>query len=67
MGISSAKTLGCKMIGIDWNNFNSLTTPHLVLGFVWQACRIALTKAIDLSHCPEIFRLLKEGEDIKDL
>lgn len=35
MGISSAKTLGIKMIGIDWNNFNKLDAPHLVLGFVW--------------------------------
>ena len=67
MGISSAKTVGIKMIGIDWNNFNNLKSPHLVLTFVWQACRLYLTKAIDLSHCPEIFRLLKEGEDIKDL
>lgn len=67
MGISSAKSLGIKMIGIDWTNFNKLETPHLVLGFVWQACRMALTRAIDLQHCPEIFRLLKEGEEIKDL
>jgi len=67
MGISSAKTLGLKMIGIDWTNFNKLTTPHLVLGFVWQACRLYLTKGIDLAHCPEIWRLLKDGEDIKDL
>jgi hypothetical protein len=35
MGISSAKSLGIKMIGIDWNNFNKLDTPHLTLGFVW--------------------------------
>lgn len=35
MGISSAKSLGIKMIGIDWANFNKLDTPHLVLGFVW--------------------------------
>lgn len=35
MGISSAKSLGIKMIGIDWTNFNNLQTPHLVLGFVW--------------------------------
>jgi len=26
-----------------------------------------LTKAIDIQHCPEIFRLLEEGETIKDL
>lgn len=35
MGISSAKSIGIKMIGIDWNNFNKFETPHLVLGFVW--------------------------------
>lgn len=35
MGISSAKTLGIKMIGVDYSNFNKLDTPHLVLGFVW--------------------------------
>jgi len=38
MGISSAKSMGIKMIGIDWNNFNKIGasgTPHLVLGFVW--------------------------------
>jgi len=26
-----------------------------------------LTRAIDLQHCPEIFRLLEEGEELKDL
>lgn len=35
MGIQSAKSIGIKMIGIDWNNFNKLDSPHLVLGFVW--------------------------------
>ena len=35
MGISTAKAMGIKMIGIDWTNFNKLDTPHLVLGFVW--------------------------------
>jgi len=58
MGLSSAKSLGMKIPGIGWTNFNKLDTPHLVLGFVWQAVRLYLTKAIDLAHCPEIFRLL---------
>jgi len=35
MGVSSAKSLGLKMIGVDWTNFNKLETPSLVLGFVW--------------------------------
>ena len=26
-----------------------------------------MTRAIDLQHCPEIFRLLEEGEELKDL
>ena len=64
MAISSAKSLGLRLISIDWTSFNKLETPHLVLGFVWQACRLYLTKGIDLAHCNELFRLLKDGEDL---
>lgn len=42
-------------------------TPHLVLGLVWQIIRIGLFNQIDLTHCPGLFRLLKEGETLEDL
>ena len=34
MGIAAAKSLGIKLIGIDYNDFIS-KTPHLILTFVW--------------------------------
>ena len=37
------------------------------LALVWQIVRMQLMSGINLHNCPEIFRLLKEGEDLEQL
>jgi hypothetical protein len=64
--IAASKGLGIKMVGIDTNAFIN-KVPHLVLGSVWQSIRLCLAKKIQLRDTPEIIRLLKEGEELKDL
>lgn len=66
MGIAAAKGVGFKMIGVSASDFLN-KTPHLVLTFVWQNLRAIVAKRITLKDTPEIIRLAKEGEDLKDL
>jgi hypothetical protein len=56
LGISAAKGLGIKMIGIDARDFIN-KTPHLILGCIWQVNKMYLTKKVNLSDTPEIMRL----------
>jgi len=38
-----------------------------MLGVLWQLVRLVSMKAISLSDCPEIYRLLNDGEELADL
>lgn len=38
-----------------------------MLGILWQLTRLLSMKNINLSECPEIYRLLKAGEELSDL
>jgi len=38
-----------------------------MLGILWQLTRLLAMKAINLAECPEIYRLLKAGEELSDL
>lgn len=40
---------------------------HLVMGILWQIIKLGLLDDIDLEHCPELYRLLNEGETIEQL
>lgn len=66
MGIAAAKGLGIKMVGVDSNDFIN-KTPHMILGFLWQAIKMSLSKKITLKDTPEIMRLAEEGEELADL
>lgn len=66
MGIAAAKGLGIKLIGVDSNDFIN-KVPHNILGFVWQALRLAVAKTVTLKDTPEIMRLAEEGESLADL
>ena len=55
-----------KVIGIDAQTFLD-KTPYLMLGVLWQLVRILSMKTITLSECPEIYRLLEQGEELADL
>lgn len=55
-----------KVVGIDAQTFMD-KTPNLMLAIVWQVVRLVATVKINIDDCHEIFRLLKEGEDINAL
>ena len=38
-----------------------------MLGILWQLVRLLSMKDIDLADCPEIYRLLQDGEELSDL
>lgn len=55
-----------RIIGIDAQSFLD-KTPNLMLAVIWQIVRLLATQAINLKDCNEIFRLLKDGEELADL
>jgi hypothetical protein len=55
-----------KIIGIDAQSFLD-KTPNLMLAVIWQIVRLIAVAAINLKDCNEIFRLLKDGEELADL
>lgn len=55
-----------KIIGVDAQSFLD-KTPNLVLAVIWQIVRLLATQTINLKDCNEIFRLLKDGEELGDL
>lgn len=66
MGIAACKGIGIKMIGMGTQDFIE-KTPHMVLTFIWQALRQLTTSSVSLTKTPEIMRLAKKGESLKDL
>lgn len=58
--------IGIKMIGIDANAFLD-KKEHLILAVLWQLMKLISTKSVSLKDCPEIYRLLNEGEELSEL
>lgn len=65
MGLSAAKGM-IKLVGTDASTFLE-KKPHMLLGICWQLARLVAVKKIELKDCPELFRLLNDGETIEDL
>jgi len=65
LAINSAKAIGCSIVNIGAADLSE-QREHLILGMVWQIIRIGLMSDISLTSHPELYRLLEEGEDLKD-
>jgi len=65
LAINSAKAIGCSIVNIGTGDLWE-QREHLILGMVWQVIRIGLMSDISLTSHPELYRLLEEGEDLKD-
>eukprot|EP00163_Fabomonas_tropica_P012463 TRINITY_DN23769_c0_g1_i1.p1 TRINITY_DN23769_c0_g1~~TRINITY_DN23769_c0_g1_i1.p1 ORF type:complete len:627 (-),score=275.41 TRINITY_DN23769_c0_g1_i1:273-2153(-) len=64
--INSAKAIGCNVVNIGAQDIAE-GKIHLLLGMIWQVVKIGLLAKISLTNCPELFRLLEEGEELSDL
>lgn len=64
--INSAKAIGCNVVNIGAQDFIE-GRPYLLMGIIWQIIKIGLFAKINLTHHPELYRLLEEGESIEDL
>ena len=40
---------------------------HLVMGILWQIIKFGLLDDVSLDSCPELYRLLREGETLEQL
>merc|ERR1719353_410000 len=64
--IGSAKAIGCVVVNVQTATLVA-GKPKQTLALVWQIVRMQLMSRINLADCPEIFRLLEEGEDLDQL
>jgi plastin-1 len=66
--ISAAKSIGIITTNIGAQELlNGQQHPHLVLGLVWQLVKLQLLNQVNVKNHPELFRLLEDGEEMKDL
>ena len=66
LAMNAAKGIGIRMPGINSSAFLEKKS-HLILAVIWQIMRQSLTQKINLNDCPELYRLLNEGEELNDL
>lgn len=64
--INSAKAIGCAVVNIGAQDLIE-GRPYLIMGLIWQIIKIGLFAKINLTHHPELYRLLEPGETIEDL
>ncbi|KAL4399948.1 fimbrin [Malassezia pachydermatis] len=62
--IQSAKAIGCSVVNIGAQDITD-GREHLILGLIWQIVRRGLLSKIDLTHHPELYRLLEEDETLE--
>jgi len=65
LAIEGARSLGMKMINIGPGDLKE-GKPHLVLGFMWQAIRMAMLNAVSVDKHPELLNLMAEGENVDE-
>jgi len=66
LALSSAKSIGIKVIGID-STIILEQRFALILGVIWQIVRLILLASVTIKKHPEIIKLLKEGEEVANL
>ena len=66
MGLASAKALGVRLVGVNAKQFVD-KNPSAILNATFQCLRLAVSKQLSLKDTPELFRLCKEDEELKDL
>lgn len=66
LALNSAKSIGVSTLNIGSSDIRD-GSIHLILGLTWQLVRLSLVKTVNLTHHPELYRLLKEGQTIEDL
>ena len=66
LAINSCINIGCRIVNIGAMDLVE-GRKHLVMGVLWQIIRFGLLDNISLEHCPELYRLLNEGETLEQL
>ena len=67
LAISAAKSIGLRIIGLNYDNILDGKNYIMVLGLLWQIVKVVVMKNIQLKMHPELIRLLNPGEQHSDL
>jgi hypothetical protein len=64
--INSCINIGLRIVNIGAMDIME-GRKHLVMGIMWQIIKYGLLDDVSLEQCPELYRLLKEGETLEGL
>ena len=67
LAISAAKSIGLRIIGLNYDNIMDGKNYIMVLGLLWQIVKVVVMRNIQLKMHPELIRLLNPGETLSDL
>jgi len=67
LAISAAKSIGLRIIGLNYDNILDGQNYIMVLGLLWQIVKVVVMRNIQLKMHPELIRLLNPGEQLSDL
>ena len=67
LAISAAKSIGLRIIGLNYDNILDGKNYIMVLGLLWQIVKVVVMRNIQLKMHPELIRLLNPGEQLSDL
>ena len=67
LAISAAKSIGLRIIGLNYDNIMDGKNYIMVLGLLWQIVKVVVMRNIQLKMHPELIRLLNPGETLADL
>eukprot|EP01029_Cantina_marsupialis_P008267 TRINITY_DN19646_c0_g1_i1.p1 TRINITY_DN19646_c0_g1~~TRINITY_DN19646_c0_g1_i1.p1 ORF type:complete len:448 (-),score=146.16 TRINITY_DN19646_c0_g1_i1:195-1538(-) len=66
LAINAAKAIGCTVVNVHATDLDD-RRPHIILALLWQIIQIQLLSAINLKDCPQIVKLLEDGEELSQL
>ena len=66
IAINSCINIGCRIVNIGAMDLIE-GRKHLVMGILWQIIKFGLLDDVSLDSCPELYRLLREGETLEQL
>lgn len=68
LGINSAKSIGIKVVGLGTDTFREGAKQKiLIMGILWQLIKAIVLRSITLKDCPQLVKILEEGEELGDL
>lgn len=68
LALASAKSIGIKVVGIGTDTFREGAKQKImIMGILWQLIKAIVLRSVSLKECPQLVKILEEGEELGDL